>query len=109
MVKEIIISRKPTVQLTAEVIRKELNCSESLKHRITRIYSDGTYYMNDVGSRIAVENAAYNLLYRGEAAIIMDGVLIHKGFDDWQLKRTISNLERRGVEFTLPTSQEMIA
>ena len=110
MVRELLITRKPTVQLTAEEIRKELKCSENIKHRIMRVYSDGTFIINDADSRIAIENAAYNLLYRGEAAILVDGVLIHHGFDEWLLKKTLSNLESRGIEFTIPlTNSSMIA
>ena len=49
------------------------------RHRVIKLYKDGTYYTHDTTLRHLFENIAYNAVYRNDAALIVDGIVVFKG------------------------------
>ncbi|MBR1884639.1 MAG: hypothetical protein IJ809_06960 [Clostridia bacterium] len=88
-VKKLMTESRPiTVRVnnlseTAMSVRKALRMPEfneqGEKHRVIKIYPDGTPYVNDVDVRYLCDNVAYNAVYRSDAAIIVDGIVVFLG------------------------------
>ena len=76
-------------------------------HRVVRLYPDGTKVPSDVDHDKVFHALAYNMIYRPESSILVDGIMVHiaDGLDEESAIDIANKVENKGFNFNLPPSR----